>query len=60
MRVVLLGSSPLLVQRGLSESLTGRFEILRVGHWSLTEMQEAFGIGVDEYLYFGGYPGLRA
>lgn len=60
MRVVLLGSSPLLVQRGLSESLTGRFEILRVGHWSLTEMQEAFGIGVDEYLYFGGYPGAAS
>lgn len=57
LRVVLLGSSPLLVQRGLSESLTGRFELLRAGHWTLAEMQGAFGWSVDQYIYFGGYPG---
>lgn len=57
LRVVLLGSSPLLVQKGLSESLAGRFEILRAGHWPLAEMQEAFGWSVDQYVYFGGYPG---
>ena len=57
LRVVLLGSSPLLVQQGLSESLAGRFEILRVGHWSFAEMRDAFGLNVDQYIYFGGYPG---
>ncbi len=57
LRVLLLGSAPLLVQRGLSESLAGRFEILHVPHWSMAEMREAFGFTVDEFLFFGGYPG---
>jgi hypothetical protein len=57
LRVVLLGSSPLLVQQGLSESLAGRFEILRIGHWNFSEMRDAFGLTVDQYVYFGGYPG---
>lgn len=57
LRVVILGSAPLLVQRGLSESLAGRFERIPVGHWSLGEMREAFGFTVEEYLVFGGYPG---
>ena len=60
LRVLLLGSSPLLIQHGLTESLAGRFEILRAGHWTLAEMQEAFGWPVDEYIYFGGYPGAAA
>ncbi len=57
LRVVILGSAPLLVQRGLSESLAGRFERIPVGHWSLSEMREAFGFTVEDYLVFGGYPG---
>jgi hypothetical protein len=57
LRVVLLGSSPLLVQRGLSESLAGRFELLHLPHWSFGEMREAFGFALEEFLYFGGYPG---
>ena len=57
LHVVLLGSAPLLVQRGLSESLAGRFEILYLPHWSLPEMRAAFGFGLEEFLYFGGYPG---
>jgi len=56
-KVVLLGSAPLLVQQGLTESLAGRFEILRLPHWSLIEMQTAFEFAVDQYIYFGGYPG---
>jgi len=56
-RVALLGSSPLLVGRGLTESLAGRFEIIPVSHWSFVEMREAFGFGIDEFVYFGGYPG---
>lgn len=57
LRVVLLGSAPLLVQRGLAESLAGRFEILRLPHWSFAEMRTAFGCSLEQYLYFGGYPG---
>jgi len=57
LQVVLLGSAPLLVQRGLAESLTGRFEVLRLSHWAFDEMREAFGFSLDQYLYFGGYPG---
>ncbi len=60
LRVLLLGSSPLLVRQGLTESLAGRFELIPVPHWSLHEMREAFGWGVDEYIYFGGYPGSAA
>jgi len=57
LRVVLLGSAPLLIQQGLTESLAGRFEVLHLPHWSLAEMREAFGFTLDQYLYFGGYPG---
>jgi predicted AAA+ superfamily ATPase len=57
LRVVLLGSAPLLVRHGLSESLAGRFEILHLPHWSLAEMRAAFGYSLEQYLYFGGYPG---
>jgi hypothetical protein len=57
LRVVLLGSAPLLIQRGLTESLAGRFEIIPVVHWSYSEMKDAFGWGLDHYVYFGGYPG---
>jgi len=57
LRVVLLGSSPLLVHTGLSDSLAGRFEIMRVGHWKFAEMREAFGVTLDQFIYFGGYPG---
>jgi predicted AAA+ superfamily ATPase len=57
LRVVLLGSAPLLVQQGLTESLAGRFEVIRLPHWSFNEMREAFGFTLDQYLYFGGYPG---
>lgn len=57
LKVVLLGSAPLLVQQGLTESLAGRFEMLRLPHWSYPEMREAFGLSLEQYLYFGGYPG---
>ena len=60
LRVVILGSSPLLVERGLTESLAGRFEVLRIPHWSFAEMQDAFGVSVDQFMYFGGYPGAAS
>lgn len=56
-KVVVLGSAPLLVQRGMSDSLAGRFEILHLPHWSFAEMRDAFGFSLDQFLYFGGYPG---
>lgn len=57
MKVVLLGSSRLLLKKGLTESLAGRYELIRMPHWSLTEMRDAFGVTLDQYIYFGGYPG---
>ena len=57
LKVVLLGSAPLLIAQGLTESLAGRFETLRLPHWSLAEMREAFGWSLEQYLCFGGYPG---
>lgn len=57
LKVVLLGSAPLLMEKGLSDSLAGRFEVLHLPHWSFTEMKAAFGFTFDDFLYFGGYPG---
>ena len=57
LKVVLLGSSPLLVQSGLTESLAGRFEIIPVPHWSFTEMRAAFGWNLDQFIFYGAYPG---
>ncbi|MBS0614675.1 MAG: ATP-binding protein, partial [Proteobacteria bacterium] len=57
LKVILLGSAPLLIAQGLTESLAGRFETLRLPHWSYAEMREAFDFTLDQYLYFGGYPG---
>ncbi len=58
LKVILLGSSRLLLQKGLEESLEGRFETIKMGYWDWREMQEAFGFSMDEYVYFGGFPGL--
>jgi len=56
-KLILLGSSRLLLQKGLTESLAGRFETIYLGHWSFREMEEAFGWDADQYAWFGGYPG---
>lgn len=57
LKVVLLGSAPLLIAQGLTESLAGRFEIIALSHWSFAEMRSAFDWSLNEYLYYGGYPG---
>lgn len=57
LKVILLGSSRLLLKKGLTESLAGRFELIPMGHWSFMEMQDAFGWDINQYVYFGGYPG---
>ncbi len=56
-RTVILGSAPLLIARGLTESMAGRFEMTRLGHWRYNEMRQAFGFTLDQFIYYGGYPG---
>ena len=56
-KVILLGSSRLLIQKGLTESLAGRFELINITHWSFDEMHNAFGWNLEQYIFFGGYPG---
>lgn len=56
-KIVILGSSRLLLKDGLTELLAGRFELIRMPHWSFSEMHEAFNLDIDQYIYFGGYPG---
>jgi predicted AAA+ superfamily ATPase len=56
-KVLLLGCSRVLLEKGLSESLAGRFEEIRMSHWSYIEMKDCFGFTLDQYIYFGGYPG---
>ena len=60
LHVMILGSAPLLMQAGLNESLAGRFEPVRFTHWSYTEMSDAFELDLDEYVFFGGYPGAAS
>ena len=60
LKVIVLGSAPLLIERGLTESLAGRFEVIAVPHWSFPEMRDAFGWTVEQFVYFGGYPGSAA
>jgi len=60
LKVVVLGSSRLLIQQGLTESLAGRFETTFMSHWSYSEIQAAFGWNEQQYVYFGGYPGAAS
>jgi uncharacterized protein len=56
-RAVVLGSAPLLISRGLTESMAGRFEITRLAHWRYAEMREAFDFSLDDYIFYGSYAG---
>ena len=58
LKVILLGSSRLLIQKGLEETLAGRFETIKMGYWEWLEMRDAFGFTIEEFVYFGGFPGL--
>ena len=57
LHLVLLGSAQFLVQQGLTESLAGRFELIRLPHWSFSEMRSAFAMTWQDYVLSGGYPG---
>lgn len=59
-KVLLLGSSRVLLEKGLSDSLAGRFEEIRMSHWSYAEMRECFGVSLEQYLFYGGYPGAAS
>ena len=59
-KVLLLGSSRVLLEKGLSESLGGRFEEIRMTHWCYPEMRDCFGFSLDQYLFYGGYPGAAS
>lgn len=54
---VLLGSSSLDIQKGLTESLAGRFKLIQAYHWNFHESSEGYGLNFEEFLKFGGYPG---
>jgi predicted AAA+ superfamily ATPase len=60
LQTVILGSAPLLMRQGLTESLAGRFEVNPVFHWSYPEMRDAFGFSLDQYIFYGGYPGAAS
>lgn len=60
LKVIVLGSSRLLIQKGLTESLAGRFETTFMSHWSYSEMHSAFGWNEHQFVYFGGYPGAAS
>ena len=57
LQVVLLGSAPLLIAQGLTESLAGRFEVIFLQHWPYAEMRAAFGLSLEQFVFYGGYPG---
>jgi uncharacterized protein len=60
LKCILLGSSSLSLQKGLTESLAGRFELIEVHHWNFLESRKAFRYSLDTYLRYGGYPGAHA
>ncbi len=59
-KLILLGSATLMIQKGLTESLAGRFELINMTHWTYQEMHDAFGWSIQEFVYFGGYPGAAS
>ena len=59
-KVILLGSSRVLLQKGLADSLAGRFETIKMTHWNYFEMRDAFELSPDEYVFYGGYPGCAS
>jgi uncharacterized protein len=60
LKVILLGSSRILIQQGLTESLMGRFEKTYISHWNYNEMHTAFGWSEEQYAWFGAYPGTAS
>lgn len=54
---VLLGSSSLEIQKGLTESLTGRFQLITTYHWNYSESKDGYDLSFEDFLKFGGYPG---
>lgn len=57
LRLILTGSAALILEKGLKESLAGRFELIRCHHWSFSEAKELFGLSLRQFIEFGCYPG---
>lgn len=58
-RIVISGSSALLVSKGMRESMAGRFELIRFPHWGLAEERAAFAVDIETHVALGGYPRRR-
>lgn len=56
LKMILLGSSSLKIQTGLTESLAGRYEVHIAHHWNFCESQEAYNLDLEDFIVFGGYP----
>jgi hypothetical protein len=56
-KLILTGSSSPIMEKGLSESLAGRFELIRAEHWNWREAREYFGLTLEQFIEFGCYPG---
>ena len=57
-KFILLGSSSLIIQKGLTESLAGRYQTLNVHHWNFLETKKLIpSISLNQFLEMGGYPG---
>jgi predicted AAA+ superfamily ATPase len=57
LKVILTGSSSLLLEKALRESLAGRFELIRAEHWNFGEARGRFDLSVQRFVEFGCYPG---
>ena len=57
LKVILLGSSRVMLDKGLADSLQGRFERIILSHWTYAEMRDAFGFTPEQFIYYGAYPG---
>jgi len=57
LKVILLGSSRVMLDKGLADSLQGRFERIILSHWTYAEMRDAFGFTLEQFIYYGAYPG---
>ncbi len=56
-QLILLGSSSLHIHQGLTESLAGRFQLIRAHHWDYPKSKQLVSLDVEKFVRYGGYPG---
>ena len=49
MKLILTGSSSLMVEKGLKETLAGRYELIRAEHWNYKEASRVFNISLRKF-----------